>query len=277
MPQPDAQSADVLPATLATALAVVQTRLPVVAKTQTANVRSEKGSYSYDYADLADVSEAILPILGAVGLSWTCRPTFNAEGKFVLAYKLLHASGESEAGEYPLAASGTPQAMGSAISYARRYTLCAVTGVAPKGDDDDAAAASTVAKPRQAQRRTQGTRPQAGQDSGDPQPAAQRASASGQAPALPHEQAQGKSVQLLTGPQRGMVLALFGNAGIDDRDERLDISRRIVGRRELGSANELTAAEASRLIDKLQEAEKHPDGFSGFLAQLFSATEEDAG
>jgi hypothetical protein len=66
--------------------------------------------------------------------SWT---QFSGD-RFVLAYKLLHVSGESVAGEYPLPTGGTPQALGSAITYGRRYALCAVTGLAPEDDDDDA-------------------------------------------------------------------------------------------------------------------------------------------
>lgn len=259
MPQPDS---------LAAALAQVQMKLPQIAKTQTATVRSEKGSYTYDYADLADVSEEILPLLGEVGLSWTCRPTLNADGKFVLAYKLLHISGESEEGEYPLPSSGTPQAIGGAISYARRYTLCAVTGVAPKGDDDDATAASTPApkSSRPAQRRNA---PRG--EAEDRQQTAQRAPSPSGGPPLPGE--DGGGVPPITAPQRAMVMSLFGKAGIDDRDERLDISRRLVGRPDLASANELTSREAKVLIDKLTEAEKHPQGFSGFLAHLLTATE----
>ncbi|MEO3922673.1 ERF family protein [Micromonosporaceae bacterium B7E4] len=128
---------------LAAALAKVQAQLPSVGKDHTAEVESRTGrSYRYTYADLAAVSKAILPLLGANGLSWITRPTINDGGKFVLAYELLHTSGESRVGEYPLT-GGTPQEIGSAITYARRYTLCSVTGVAPEQDDDDAAAASS--------------------------------------------------------------------------------------------------------------------------------------
>lgn len=131
---------------LAAALARVQAELPTVGKGETAEVEGvTKGGrpfkYKYNYADLAAVSKTILPLLGANGLSWITRPTINDGGKFVLAYELLHISGESRSGEYPLT-GGTPQEIGSAITYARRYTLCSVTGVAPEQDDDDAAAAS---------------------------------------------------------------------------------------------------------------------------------------
>lgn len=260
MTQPDGK-----PESLAAALAVLQTRLPVIAKGQTATVRSEKGVYTYDYADLADVSEAILPLLGALGMAWTCKPTMNEAGRFVLAFKLLHVSGEYEAGEYPLKEGGMPQGTGSAISYARRYALCAVTGAAPKGDDDDAAAAAATPKPRQAQRKTAAGRPQADPGADAPQKSgrtAQRATQPQGGPPLPHEAAGRPGGEApISGPQRGMVLALFGKAGIEDRDERLEVSRRIVGRPGLGSANELTSREASKLIDVLQAAAGLEDMF----------------
>jgi hypothetical protein len=131
---------------LAEALAMLQTRLPEIKKDQTANT----GTYSYTYADLAQVSRAVLPVLGGLGLSFSAKPTMSG-GQFVLAYRLLHVSGEDDTGEYPLPTGGTPQSMGSAITYARRYCLCAVTGVAPEDDDDGAAA--------QAEHRYQASRP----------------------------------------------------------------------------------------------------------------------
>jgi hypothetical protein len=250
---------------LAEALALLQKDLPRIEKVHTATVRSEKGVYSYDYADLTDVSDEILPRLSGLGLSWMCMPTLNEAGRFVLRYELLHTSGQSRTGEYPIAAkdNSTAQTIGGLITYARRYALCAVTGVAPKGDDNDAA---DQPKTRTAQRQnrpaahTQGATPA-------PQKTAQRAKVDG--PPLPGDDGP----QLLSSKQRGMMLALFEKAGIEDRDERLDITRRIIGRLDLDTANKLTTAEASQVIDQLQEAEKHPNGFSGYLAEL-AATEE---
>lgn len=124
----------------ASALAELQTKLPEITKSKTAHVRSDKGNYSYTYADLATVTRALLPVMGALGLSFSARPTLTEDGRFVLAYKLLHTSGENEVGEYPLPNGGTPQAVGSAITYARRYALCAVTGAVAEEDDDGAKA-----------------------------------------------------------------------------------------------------------------------------------------
>jgi hypothetical protein len=124
---------------LAAALAAVQRKLPDVRKAETAHVRSDKGSYSYRYATLPDITKAVLPLLGENGLAWMTRPTL-VDDRFVLVYELLHTSGEKVSGEYPLPTGGSPQALGSAITYARRYCLCAVTGVAADDDDDGAAA-----------------------------------------------------------------------------------------------------------------------------------------
>lgn len=126
--------------TLAAALAAFQADLPTIDKGQTATVQmKEGGKYSYSYADLEDVSAVVLPLIAKHGLSFSSRPTFDGD-RFVLAYALIHTSGEREEGTYPLP-NAQPQQVGSAITYARRYCLCAVTGVAPGGDDDDGRAA----------------------------------------------------------------------------------------------------------------------------------------
>lgn len=125
--------------TLAAALAAFQAALPRIGKDNRATVKSDKGTYTYTYANLADVSEKVLPLLARHGLSFSTKPTLH-EDRFVLEYRLRHTSGEEDIGYYPLG-NGTPQQVGSAITYARRYALCAVTGVAPDVDDDDGQAA----------------------------------------------------------------------------------------------------------------------------------------
>jgi hypothetical protein len=136
---------------LAKALAAVQAELPAIAKGETARIEPKEGrSYEYSYADLTDVSAAVLPLLGSHGLAFTAWPTLE-EGRFVLSYTLMHSSGEERSGSYPLPASGSPQQIGGVITYARRYCLCAVTGVAPGGDDTDAAGTAEVRMDRPAQ------------------------------------------------------------------------------------------------------------------------------
>lgn len=222
------------------ALAQLQGDLPQVSKSKTADVPTKTGGkYSYTYADLAAVSEAIMPRLGPLGLAFTARPTLEA-GNFVLAYELRHESGEEIGGFYPLG-RGTPQVIGGEITYARRYALCSVTGVVPE-DDDDAAAASaqpTTARRRQAQQ-------------GDvPQRTAQRAARPAEPP-LPGERGHGTAggPAMATPAQMGKLHAAFNALGIADRDERLGKVTDIV-RRSVGSSKDLTKAEASKVIDEL--------------------------
>lgn len=128
---------------LVAALAAIQAKMPHVGKDNTAQM----GTYSYSYADLTEITTALLPLLSAQGLAWTTAPTLNDAGAFVLRYALTHTSGESTGGDYPLgSATAPPQQMGSAVTYARRYALCAVTGLAPGGEDDDASAAQRGAE-----------------------------------------------------------------------------------------------------------------------------------
>jgi len=81
--------------TLWEAMSRLQCQLPRIAKRSDAQYGK--------YADLASISREILPLLGMLGLSFTCAPGFDAEGRFALNYQLEHISGEGRiAGSYPL-------------------------------------------------------------------------------------------------------------------------------------------------------------------------------
>lgn len=137
-----------VPKNIATALAAFQAELPKVTKSKTAHVETKSGvKYTYKYADLADVTEVVMPLLAKHGLSFSSKPTIDDNGRFVLAYVLRHSSGESDSGVYPLP-SGSPQEIGSALTYARRYALSAITGVAAEEDDDGKAAKETRTESR---------------------------------------------------------------------------------------------------------------------------------
>ena len=142
---------------LAAALAAFQASLPAVHKGAQGQV---PGKREHRYADLADLSAVVLPALGAQGLSWMTMPTVDEHGRFVLRYELLHTSGESRTGDYPLSGN-TALEQASSQTYARRYCLSAVTGVAAD-DDDDGAAANQAAptrssKPRASDRQSEDT------------------------------------------------------------------------------------------------------------------------
>ena len=122
------------------ALALFQADIPHIGKDQTANT----GTYSYSYADLSDITHTALPLLAAHGLAWTVK-TAVTEAGFVLLSSLKHRDGWTETCEWPLPdpSRASAQQVGSALTYGRRYTFTALTGVAPGGEDDDAQAAAT--------------------------------------------------------------------------------------------------------------------------------------
>ena len=99
------------------------------------------------YADLASVVEAIRAAFSANGLSYiqTVEPSDKDEVR--VETTLLHASGEwISCGILSLPVSKIDaQGYGSALTYARRYSLSAAVGVAPEDDDGNAASA---AKPK---------------------------------------------------------------------------------------------------------------------------------
>jgi hypothetical protein len=136
-----------VPASLAEALITLQASLPHITKAST----GQAGNRETKYANLSTITDAVFPVLASLGLYWTCAPTM-LDGSFVLHYTLMHGpTGAGIDGNYPLP-NATPQSIGGAITYARRYALCAVLGLAPAEDDDDAAAASKEARDRQNQR-----------------------------------------------------------------------------------------------------------------------------
>lgn len=124
---------------IAAALAKAQGEFGAVKKDKTAKVKSDKANYEYAYADLASVIDGVRDALSKNAIAFTQIPGFNDKGAFVLVTKLIHSSGQWIAGEWPLPNQAAPQQMGSSLSYARRYSLCAVAGIATEDDDGTAA------------------------------------------------------------------------------------------------------------------------------------------
>lgn len=98
------------------------------------------------YADLASVTRAIRGPLTANGIAWTQLPSASADLSSVTVRTILmHVSGETIESIISMPVKErTPQACGSALTYARRYALSAMVGL--EADDDDGAAASGTAK-----------------------------------------------------------------------------------------------------------------------------------
>jgi hypothetical protein len=99
---------------------------------------SENPFFKSKYADLASVWEAIRAPLTSNGLS-VIQTLDEAEGGTVVETTLLHISGQWCSGRQGVRAlKQDPQGVGSAITYARRYGLAAIVGVAQIDDDAEA-------------------------------------------------------------------------------------------------------------------------------------------
>jgi hypothetical protein len=245
------------------ALAAFQLAIPRIDKSATADT----GSYTYDYAPLDAVVAKVMPLLGKHGLSLITRPTVTADGRFVLSYSLLHASGEREDGDYPLPERGKPQELGSALTYARRYILCAVTGVAPGGEDDDGAAASQIKAPRQQRPARLPSRPTAApvrtattgpeherlrHGTVEPTPDDARADRGPVPPDRDHWAGQppGELPKRVNGTV-GVIQQHFKRLRIDDRDVRLGYTAQLAGLDGLASTNDLSDEQAKHVLDRL--------------------------
>jgi hypothetical protein len=92
------------------------------------------------YADLASVWEACREPLAANGLSVVQTPCNDTPDNIALETILMHSSGQWISSVFSMPVSKhDAQAVGSAITYARRYALAAMVGIAPEDDDGNKA------------------------------------------------------------------------------------------------------------------------------------------
>lgn len=133
----------------AEALSAFQGQVTQPTKTKEAVVRHKDGNgqHKFKFADLPEVISAIREPLAENGLGYSQHPTLDGD-RFILRTIVYHKSGGFMTSEYPLPGSAKPQEMGAAITYARRYALCAMLGIHADEDDDGAAAADVQAGPR---------------------------------------------------------------------------------------------------------------------------------
>ncbi len=127
--------------TIAAALAKAQAELTNPEKSLTATIRSGRpgeGERSFRYAPLSSGLEIVRKSLGRHEIA-TVQTTEvdNDAGLVRLTTVLAHSSGEWLSSDWPvcpLSDTGSPQRMGTALTYARRYALFTLVGIA--GEDD---------------------------------------------------------------------------------------------------------------------------------------------
>lgn len=213
-------------ASLAAALVAAQAEMPNVPK----STKGQVGNAVRFYADLATVVEVAQPILAKHGLAYVQMPANDgANGTVTVTTRLLHKSGEWLEDSLAMpTGNGGAQQVGSAITYARRYALMAALGLAPE-DDDGHAAQSAHRAPQQSRPQSRPAAPPPAQyeyDGSEPLP------------------------DLISEPQMKKLIVEMNEAGVVERDARLALCASVV-QHPVGSAKELTKAEATQIIDYL--------------------------
>jgi len=134
---------------LAAALVAFQASAPTINKGRTALIPTKSGgSYSYKYADLSDIWDAIREPLKANGLAVTQSLTGGSSGFLGIRTTVWHQSGQHMSDTVELAiTSRTPQEVGSQVTYFKRYALSALLGLSTEDDDDGAAASRRAVEP----------------------------------------------------------------------------------------------------------------------------------
>ena len=123
---------------LAAALVAAQAEMPVVPK------EADNPYFKSKYADLASIVKMIQPVLHKNNLA-VIQTMEDVETGVGVRTTLLHSSGQYISGVVRMTPSkNDPQGIGSAITYARIYSLSAILGLATEEDDDGAAASGTV-------------------------------------------------------------------------------------------------------------------------------------
>jgi ERF superfamily len=126
---------------IAGALAKAQTELTNPEKSLTATIRSpfpREGDKTFRYASLSSGLDMVRKSLGRHEIATIQTTAIDREAGFIhLTTVLAHSSGEWMSSDWPvcpISETNAPHRMGAALTYARRYALFTLVGIA--GDDD---------------------------------------------------------------------------------------------------------------------------------------------
>jgi hypothetical protein len=143
---------------IASALAKAQVELQNPEKSLTATVRSpfpREADRSFRYASLSSGLDLVRKALGRQAIATVQATSIDESAGIIrLTTTLAHSSGEWVASDWPvcpLTETAAPHRMGAALTYARRYALFSLVGIA---GEDDLDAFFRFAEPRQTSARS---------------------------------------------------------------------------------------------------------------------------
>src|SRR5450830_1557585 len=126
--------------TIAAALAKAQAELTNPEKSLTATIRSpfpRESDRTFRYASLASGLDIVRKALGKHEIATVQTTAIDEAGLIRLTTVLAHSSGEWVSSDWPVcpvSETAAPHRMGAALTYARRYALFTLVGIA--GEDD---------------------------------------------------------------------------------------------------------------------------------------------
>ena len=126
-------------------MAAMQSEIPSITERGQIEV---KGVVRSHYAKLEDIVDVVRPILQKHGFAISFRVDHVEHGIKVTGVVMHHGGHREETSmTLPFDSSGTKnnvQAMGSSVSYGKRYILCALLNITTRGQDDDGNSAAPV-------------------------------------------------------------------------------------------------------------------------------------
>lgn len=199
---------------------------------------SDNPFFNSRYADLAACWECCREPLAKNGLAVIQTTIPTVDGTVRVVSTLAHSSGEWIRGELAVKpVKADPQGIGSALSYARRYSLCSLVGIVSDEDDDGEAA--------------QGRGQKAAQEQKAKPAQARPAQAQGQPVTQPKPQGAPQTQQgngSATERQIKAIWAISKAKGVDAHQAAANI----LGRR-VESLNDLSSQDAGKIIEGLNK------------------------
>ena len=126
---------------IAGALAKAQTEITNPEKSLTGTIHLAATERSFRYASLSSGLELVRKSLGRHEIATVQTTSFDdGVGLIRLTTTLVHTSGEWIASDWPVCAvaeAAVPHRLGTALTYARRYALFTLVGIAGEDDLDD--------------------------------------------------------------------------------------------------------------------------------------------
>jgi hypothetical protein len=135
---------------LITALVKARAAFPAILKNRKVTVSTSHGKYDFEYADLSRILEAVVGPLAEHGLVIVNSVDASDTGGVRVTTSLSHVSGQWMATTLSAGPCQDIQKYGSALSYLRRYGICALLGIAGESDDDGNQTVGNAVLPRHA-------------------------------------------------------------------------------------------------------------------------------